>query len=157
MQSVNAVLESIRRTFISEADADPEDLWMRSLKAGQIEEAEYFGHVLHDDIMDILKDIRERHKPDRTTADLSVAAEMESALRETNIPSNPEREKQIQFLCSFLGIPKQKFSQEELNTFHSVMRSAKKIDFNTGTSLRGRHPASHGPRRGRGKNKRRNK
>ena len=42
IQSMNSYLESLRTSLLEEADADPEDLWMRTLKAGQIDEDEYF-------------------------------------------------------------------------------------------------------------------
>ena len=47
-----------------------------TLKAAQIQEEEYFGHLVADDLSDILRDVREDHRTDALTADdeLSAAA-----------------------------------------------------------------------------------
>ena len=45
------------------------DLYMRTLELGQIQESDFFIHVLHDDMDNIVRDIREAHLKDKTTAD----------------------------------------------------------------------------------------
>lgn len=44
-------------------------MYLRTLELVQVQEEGYFGHVVADDLERILRDIRETHKADRTTAD----------------------------------------------------------------------------------------
>lgn len=155
VQNMNALLENARQSFIREQDADPEDLWMRTLKAGQIEEDEYFGNVLRTDLMEILKAIRETHKSDKTTADHPAAKKLENTLREYKEMKGTPEEKKIRLLCSQLGIPYDNFSPEEFEAFLKVFNSSKKLRAIAPASARGKSAGSHGPRKKRGLNKNR--
>lgn len=46
-----------------------DDLATRTLELAQVREDDYFGHVHADDLKAILRDIREEHSNDTTTAD----------------------------------------------------------------------------------------
>ena len=52
---------------------------MRTLKAAQIDEDEYFGRVLYDELAAILKNIKAEHGTDKTTSD---GAAIEQAMKE---------------------------------------------------------------------------
>ncbi len=45
---------------------------MSTLKLGQIDEDEYFGRVLYDELVAILKNIKTEHRKDKTTSDGSM-------------------------------------------------------------------------------------
>ena len=49
-------LEAARQNLLKNDGPDPEDLWMRTLEAAQVEEKDYFSHVLREDLMDVLSD-----------------------------------------------------------------------------------------------------
>ena len=66
INDVNAMLEVARKKALEKAGG--EDVYTRSLEVGQIDETEYFAHIIYDNLKVILKDIREEHKPDTTTA-----------------------------------------------------------------------------------------
>ena len=42
---------------------------MRTLELGQVQESDFYSHVMHDDLDSIVRDIREAHRKDKTTAD----------------------------------------------------------------------------------------
>ena len=42
---------------------------MRTLELGQVQENDFYSHILHDDLDSIVRDIREAHLKDKTTAD----------------------------------------------------------------------------------------
>lgn len=56
--------------------ASKEKSKLLTLKAAQVQEEEYFGHLVAGDLTSILRDIREEHRTDALTADdeLSAAA-----------------------------------------------------------------------------------
>ena len=153
-QRIDGALESLRTSLLEEADADPEDLWMRTLKAGQIDEDEYFGHVINTDMMEILRSIREEQKTDKTTVDTTVAAEMEKAVQEAKNLHGTPKEKAIKVLCSRLGIQYDDFTDEEFAHFIKVFESAKNLNLLLKGNQRGKSVGSHSKRKGRGKNKR---
>lgn len=58
-------------------------MYLRTLELAQVQEDEYFGHVVSKDLTDILRDIRDMHRKDATTADESCAAlEMQKQLQD---------------------------------------------------------------------------
>lgn len=79
----NAVLHAVRQQVIAEHNPGENDLNVRTLELGQIDEDEYFSHVIHKDMGQVIRDIREAHRTDTTTADVaSPAAEAQRQLQE---------------------------------------------------------------------------
>ncbi len=77
INDVNAMLKVARKKALEKAEG--EDVYTRSLEIGQIDETEYFAHIIYDDLKAILKDVREVHKSDTTTADVdSTVANMQA-------------------------------------------------------------------------------
>ena len=58
IRDMNAMVEATRQELEKRYHADTEDLTMRTLKAAQINEDEYFGRILYDELAAILKQIR---------------------------------------------------------------------------------------------------
>ena len=69
IQNLNAGLEATRQMLKKKYAADENDLYMSTLKLGQIDEDEYFGRVLYDELVAILKNIKTEHRKDKTTSD----------------------------------------------------------------------------------------
>ena len=63
------MVEATRQELEKRYHADTEDLTMRTLKAAQINEDEYFGRILYDELAAILKQIKAAHGTDKTTSD----------------------------------------------------------------------------------------
>ena len=76
IKDMNTVLEATRQMVLMKHGEEASDLYLHTLKAAQIQEEEYFGHLVTDDLSNILRDIREEHRTDALTADddLSAAA-----------------------------------------------------------------------------------
>lgn len=69
VEQMNLVLEATRQTVMSKYAPGEDDLYMRTLELGQVQESDFYSHVMHDDLDSIVRDIREAHRKDKTTAD----------------------------------------------------------------------------------------
>ena len=68
-EQMNLVMEATRQAVLSKYAPGEDDLYMRTLELGQVQESDYYSHVIHDDLDSIVRDIREAHRKDKTTAD----------------------------------------------------------------------------------------
>lgn len=69
VNQMNLILEATRQTILKEHAPGENDLYMRTLELGQVQENDFYSHILHDDLDSIVRDIREAHLKDKTTAD----------------------------------------------------------------------------------------
>lgn len=68
--NMNGAMETVRQSVIKKKGNDEEeDLYLRTLELAQVQEYEYFGHAVSKDLTGILRDIRDTHRKDATTAD----------------------------------------------------------------------------------------
>ena len=84
MDTVRAKLQEGQR--LEKQDPRKVDLYVRTLELAHIREDEYFAHTIHNDIDAIIRDIREAHKQDVTTADEDTPSMVDlliSALRKS--------------------------------------------------------------------------
>lgn len=72
---MNLVLEAARQAVLDRYAPGENDLYVRTLELGQVQESDFFSHVLHEDLDGIVRDIREAHRKDRTTADAHPSLE----------------------------------------------------------------------------------
>ena len=79
IRNLNALLESVRTSIIEKYDPK-EDNALRTLKAAQIDEDEYFARVVSNNVERILIDLKQQHSKDTFSApaDSPVAAFKES-------------------------------------------------------------------------------
>jgi len=93
IKDMNTVLEAARQMVLLERGEDSGDLYLHTLKTAQIQEEEYFGHLVTNDLKAILRDIREAHRDDTATADdgLSAAA-VQERLADAMSPSRKNRQ-----------------------------------------------------------------
>ena len=59
IHDMNAVLEAVRHMTLAKHKGEEEDLHLRTLAVAQVQEEEYFGHVVSKDMAAILHDIRD--------------------------------------------------------------------------------------------------
>ena len=69
VNDMNAVLEAVRQMVLTKNGSEENDLHLRALEVAQIQEDEYFGSLIADDLKGIIRDIRSEHRPDTITAD----------------------------------------------------------------------------------------
>ena len=95
----------VRQSVIKKKGNDEEDLYLRTLELAQVQEDEYFGHVVSKDLTSILRDIRDTHRKDATTADENCAAlEVQKQLQDAMDYKGSTEEKKARLFLANLGI-----------------------------------------------------
>lgn len=126
VNDMNAVLEAVRQMLLTKQTAGQDDLYIRTLELAQVQEEEYFGHVVAEDLNRILRGIRDTHKIDRTTADQSsVAVEAQAQLQEVMSFESSAEEKKARFFLAQLGIDYDAITKEQFVTVIEVLRKSK--------------------------------
>ena len=87
IQSLNAIVDAIRDTILSETESDSlsasDDRTIEMLKAAHIEDDAYFFNLLHHDLGSIAKDLREDHKNDSDAApDDMISSQINTAIED---------------------------------------------------------------------------
>lgn len=143
VNDMNTVLETVRENIIQQYNPDENDLGLRTLKLAQVDEDGYFAYVIHSDMDMILRDIREAHRTDSTTADVaSGAAEVQKQLQEAMNYDGSDAERQLRLLCGQLGIPYDKLTPAEFAGMISALQKSKA--YKTTKGLRGKGSMTHG-------------
>ncbi len=152
INDMNTVLEAARQMILPEHGEDSGDLYLHTLKTAQLQEKEYFGRLVTSDLKVILRDIREAHRADTTTADngLSAAAVQEQLINAMSFEGSSEEKKMRSFLAP-LGIDYDKLSREQLVTLIDILKLSKHMKSPISPRGRSRPYQPHG----KGKKKRR--
>ncbi len=123
INDMNTILAAVRKQLMEKDGADENNLNIRTLEVAQVQESEYFSHVVADDMAVILKDIREKHRTDVTTADEdSHVAEVQRQLQEAMSYEGSTEEKQLRAYLAQFGIPYDKISKEQLVNLIDVLK-----------------------------------
>ena len=125
VHDMNVVLAEARKTVMEKHNSGENDLYMRTLELAQIDEDEYFSQVVHDDLDGIIRDIREAHIKDTTTADAvnpsdTARQELEAAM---SYEGSPE-ERQARLFCKQLGINYDKLSKDEFVSLINILKKS---------------------------------
>ena len=142
---LNTLLAAERKTVMEKMNLDSNDVNMRALELAQIDGDEYFAHVIYDDLRPILRDIREAHKADTTTADTDSPAE--DAIRQIEDVVSGEgsaQEKQVRILLSQLGIDYDALTKDEFVTLMGILDKSKLLRSNASKRGKAKAPMSHG-------------
>ena len=143
IHDMNAVLEAVRHLTLAKHKGEEEDLYLRTLAVAQMQEEEYFGHVVSKDIAAILHDIRDAHKTDRTTADqTSAAAQVHQQLENAVNFEGSSEEKKAKALLATLGIDYDAITMEQFVNLIEVLKLSKHM--NSPISQRGKTTMTHG-------------
>ena len=143
IKDMNTVLEATRQMVLMEHGEEADDLYLHTLKAAQIQEEEYFGHLVADDLSSILRDIREEHRTDALTADddLSAAAVQKQLLEAVHFEGSSE-EKKIRAYLATLGIDYDTLTKEEFVSLIGILKKSKHMK--SPISQRGKTAMTHG-------------
>lgn len=143
INDMNAVLEAVRQMVLAKREDSANDLYLRTLELAQVPEEEYFGHVVADDLTEILRDIREAHKTDSTTADEpSAAAQAQQQLQTAMNFEGSSDEKKVRALLTTLGIDYDAITKEQFVNLIEVLRLSKHMK--SPISQRGKGNMTHG-------------
>ena len=143
IKDMNTVLEATRQMVLMEHGEEANDLYLHTLKAAQIQEEEYFGHLVADDLSSILRDIREEHRTDALTADdeLSAAAVQKQLIEAVHFEGSSE-EKKIRAYLATLGIDYDTLTKEEFVSLIGILKKSKHMK--SPINQRGKTTMTHG-------------
>ena len=143
VNDMNTVLEAVRQMALIKNGDEENDLHLRTLEVAQIREDEYFGSLIADDLKGILRDIREQHRPDATTADeTSLAATVQEQLQEAMHFEGSSEEKKIRAYLATIGLDYDALTKEELVSIVSGLKKSKYLK--SPISQRGKTTMTHG-------------
>ena len=124
IRDMNAMVEATRQELEKRYHADAEDLTMRTLKAAQINEDEYFGQILYDELAAILKQIKAAHGTDKTTSDGAAVEQARKQLENAQKFEGSPLEKKMNVLMGQIGIDYSKLTKEEQMTLLIIYLAA---------------------------------
>ncbi|MBO5049744.1 helix-turn-helix domain-containing protein [Oscillibacter sp.] len=151
IKDTNAVLDATRRQVMEKYNPGENDLYVRTLELAQINEDDYFSHVVHNDMDGIMRDIRDAHQKDALTADAETpAAEVQKQLETAMSYEGSEEEKKARVFLASLGIDYDTLTPEEFVTQINILKKSKHLK--SPYSQRGK--ASPYQKHGKGKKKR---
>ena len=141
IHDINSMLKVERKTVMEQIGLDESDLYMRTLELAQVDEDDYFAHTIFEDLRPIIRDIREAHRSDATTADITSPAEelrcqLENALSYEGTPE----EKVARVLLSQLDIDYDAITKDEFVTLIGIL--SKSSHMNRYISRRGKAHSS---------------
>ena len=116
-----------RQTVMSKYAPGEDDLYMRTLELGQVQESDFYSHVMHDDLDSIVRDIREAHRKDKTTADPQPTLDDVKEKFEQAIGQGSDTEMLIHEFCDKLQIPFEKISSEDFSAFLRILSLSKQL------------------------------
>lgn len=104
---------------------------------------EYFGHVVSKDLTGILRDIRDTHRKDATTADENSAAlDVQKQLQDAMDYKGSTEEKKARLFLTNLGIDYDALTMEQFANLIDVLKLSKHM--NSLISQRGKGSMTHG-------------
>ena len=144
---MNLVLEATRQEVIRSHAPGENDLYVRTLELGQVQESDFFSHTIHDDLDSIVQDIRQAHVTDRTTADPqpTFTEVKEKFDRAMQLGSNEERV--IHEFCDQMQIPFDKIASEDFSAFMRILSLSKLLKNPNNMRGKARSPAYRGTKK----------
>ncbi|MBT9798556.1 helix-turn-helix domain-containing protein [Hungatella hathewayi] len=128
IQSLNSAVDLARVEIVGRYCPGENDRIIKTLGAAHINEDRYFSDIVHGDIDEIIKDIREAHKGDSTSApELSAAVQLKKALADAENFKGSTQEKQIAALLGQLGIDYNRLSPEEMRVLMKAFGKSKHL------------------------------
>jgi len=126
VNDMNVVLEAVRQMALMKNGGNANDLHLRTLEVAQIREDEYFGSLIADDLKGILRDIRNKHRPDTMTADeTSLAATVQEQLQEAMNFEGSSEEKKIRAYLATIGLDYDALTKEEFVSLIGILKKSK--------------------------------
>ena len=125
VNQMNLILEATRQTILKEHAPGENNLYMRTLELGQVQENDFYSHILHDDLDSIVQDIREAHLKDKTTADPQPTLDEVKENFEQAIQMGTDTEAMIHEFCDKMQIPFEKISSEDFSAFLRILSLSK--------------------------------
>ncbi len=127
-RDMNESLEEQRLALINQHRHVEGDLYSETLKAGQIEEEDFFCHITHKTWDSILRDIRKAHEHDiDSTPDSSAAKKMVLEIQRALSSPGDYLAKMWKVILSMLGIDYDKLTDDEQKVLKKVLAKSPAI------------------------------
>lgn len=138
VRDMNALIDASRQMLIEKYNPGENDLGVRTLELAHINTNEYFQHTIHEDIDEIIADVRTAHADDTFTAPEDSGAEQaKKALEEAQSFEGSDLERYVFLFCKNNGINYNKLTKEEIASLISILKKSK--NFQKGMSQRGKN------------------
>ena len=125
IEQMNMVLETVRQEVIQKYAPGENDVYMRTLELGQVQESDFFSHTIHDDLDSIVRDIRDAHVTDRTTADPQPTLDDIKERFQQDLQLGSNEEIIIHEFCDKMQIPFDKIASEDFSAFLRILSLSK--------------------------------
>ncbi len=126
IDTLNATVDVARQEILKKYQPEEEDLYLKTLSAGHIEEDEFFAHRISMDLQTIMKDIRTAHKKDAATApETTLAEDLRKEFEAAASFSGSDQERQARIFCMQLGINYNRLTPEEFASLISILKKSK--------------------------------
>ena len=139
VEQMNLVMEATRQTVMSKYAPGEDDLYMRTLELGQVQESDFYSHVMHDDLDSIVRDIREAHRKDKTTSDGSMIDNLMKELEDAQKLEGSADEKKIRTALKAIGINYDKLTEDERKLIKKILYKTAMLKPGTLAGNRGKH------------------
>ena len=110
-----------------------------SSSVGQIDEDEYFGRVLYDELVAILKNIKTEHRKDKTTSDGAMVDNLMKELEDAQKLEGSADEKKIRTALKAIGINYDKLTEDERKLIKKILYKTAMLKPGTLAGNRGKH------------------
>ena len=127
---LNTFLEDLRTKIINQTPDISDDHILRTLKASQIQEDDFFCHITHKTWDLILKDIRQNHKNDiKSISDTDTTYKLIREIQETMQISGNKIDPYIMASCKAFGLNYKKLSENEINILRKLFKKSSLIKY----------------------------
>lgn len=114
IDTLNTYMDTVRDEVYKRYAPNENELYFRTMELSHIHEDEYFSYMLRDDLVSILRDVREAHAKDALSAPkTSAAREFQEKVREVLAAKGSPEEKQVRAMCAALGMDYDGMTPEE--------------------------------------------
>ena len=137
VHNLNVWVDAAREEIVARHNPPDDDPTMRILNSAHIIEDDYFQHLIHSDIDQITKDIREAHKTDSTSAPSQTnLPDLKKHLNEIADFKGSEAQKLIMIFCQQTQLNYNKLTEEEKNWLVKIANKSNLL--RKGVSQRGK-------------------
>ena len=126
IRDINTVLDAVRQQVITQRNPGENDLYVRTLDLAQVDEDDYFSHVIHEDLDKIIRDVRDTHRKDSLTAEDTTPAEAVKKQLEASMQyEGSADEKRVRIYLASLGIDYDALTPEEVVTQIRILKKSR--------------------------------
>ena len=122
IRNLNSYVSMMRSKIQLQGEVPDSEHYIRTLKASEIDENEYFSRLIGEDITQIAKDIKEKHRKDKETGEENnPLSDVMDVIKEYKNDTDPMKTT-LSALGKQLGINFKKMDPMELSFFTTLIK-----------------------------------